>query len=48
MRQILDDTEVELFSKYIEHGRGRSVYDLVPCDSDVERQFMRIWKPGEM
>lgn len=42
MRQILDDTEVELFSKYIEHtGEERSVYDLVPCDSDVERQFVR-------
>ncbi|WP_301677239.1 DEAD/DEAH box helicase family protein [Methanoculleus methanifontis] len=42
MRQILDDTEVELFSKYIEPTREeRSVYDLVPCDSDVERQFVR-------
>jgi len=42
MRQILDDAEIELFSKYIEHtGEERSIYDLVPCDSDVERQFVR-------
>lgn len=42
MRQVLDDTEVELFSKYIEPtSEKRSVYDLVPCDSDVERQFVR-------
>jgi type III restriction enzyme len=42
MRQILNDAEIELFSKYIEPtGEERSVYDLVPCDSDVERQFVR-------
>lgn len=42
MRQILDDEEIELFSKYIESTHPeKSVYDLVPCDSDIERQFVK-------
>lgn len=41
MRQVLDEAEVELFSKYIISTRDdKSVYDLVPCDSEVERKFV--------
>ena len=41
MRQILDDDEVELFSKYIvSGGEGKAIYDLIPCDSEVERRFV--------
>lgn len=41
MQQVLDDEEVELFSKYIvTSGGNKSVYDLVPCDSEVERRFV--------
>jgi type III restriction enzyme len=44
MRQILDDEEIELFSKYIVADAStdeKSVYDLVPCDSEVEKQFVK-------
>ena len=44
MSQILDADEIELFSKYIFAADGspeRSLYDLVPCDSEVERQFVK-------
>ncbi len=42
MRQILDAEEVELFSRHIvSTGEDRCVYDLVPCDSEVERQFVK-------
>jgi type III restriction enzyme len=42
MRQVLDQAEVELFSKYIiSTGDSRSVYDLVPCDSEIERKFVQ-------
>lgn len=41
MRQVLGEEEVELFSKHIvSTGDGKSVYDLVPCDSEVERKFV--------
>lgn len=42
MQRVLDEAEVELFSKYIvSTGDGRSVYDLVPCDSEIERKFVQ-------
>jgi len=34
----------EIFSKYIyepDESRNRTLYDLIPCDSEVERQFVR-------
>jgi type III restriction enzyme len=41
MRQMLDDQEIELFSKHIfSTAEEKSVYDLVPCDSEVERKFV--------
>jgi len=41
MRQVLDEDEVELFSKHIvPTGTDKSIYDLVPCDSEVERKFV--------
>jgi len=41
MRQILDQSEVEIFSKYIVPADGdKCIYDLVPCDSEVERRFV--------
>lgn len=41
MRQVLDEKEVDLFSKYIvPTGDDKSVYDLLPCDSEVERKFV--------
>jgi type III restriction enzyme len=44
MSQILDEEEIELFSKYIVEADGdpqKGLYDLVPCDSEVERQFVK-------
>lgn len=42
MRQVLDEDEMELFSKYIVSTREhKSVYDMVPCDSEVERKFVQ-------
>lgn len=42
MTQILDTDEIELFSKHIvDAGEERCLYDLVPCDSEIERQFVK-------
>ena len=44
MRQILEDKEVDLFSKYVvpvDEERDQTIYDLIACDSEVERQFVR-------
>jgi len=45
MRQILDEKTIELFSKYVVPDNGkpleRSLYNAVPCDSEVERQFVK-------
>jgi type III restriction enzyme len=44
MSQILDEDEIELFSKYIVEADGdpeKALYDLIPCDSEVERQFVK-------
>jgi type III restriction enzyme len=44
MSQILDAEEIDLFSKYIVETDGKPekcLYDQVPCDSEVERQFVK-------
>ncbi|MGO9120933.1 MAG: DEAD/DEAH box helicase family protein [Desulfomonilaceae bacterium] len=42
MNQILDEKEVELFSKYIQKTKDRcALYDVIPCDSEVEREFVQ-------
>ena len=42
MQQVLDDEEVELFSKHIvSTADTKALYDLVPCDSEVERKFVK-------
>lgn len=44
MEQILDEKTVELFSKYVEradNAKDKTVYDLIPCDSDIEVQFVK-------
>jgi len=44
LTQILDDDEVELFSKYIaepNEDRDKSIYDFIPCDSEIEEQFVK-------
>lgn len=44
MSQILDDEEIELFAKHIyepDPAKDQAIYDLVPCDSDIERQFVK-------
>jgi type III restriction enzyme len=43
MEQILDATEVEMFAKYMvepDESKEQAIYDLVPCDSGIERQFV--------
>jgi type III restriction enzyme len=41
MRQVLDEEEVELFTdSIVTTGEDKSVYDLVPYDSEVERKFV--------
>jgi type III restriction enzyme len=43
MQQILDEKVVELFSKYVvcpDQSKGQTIYDAIPCDSEVERQFV--------
>lgn len=41
MRQMLDEEEIELFSKHIvPTGDEKALYDLIPCDSEVERKFV--------
>lgn len=44
MRQVLDDEAVALFSKHIvetDKSDPKAVYDRIPCDSEVERQFVK-------
>ena len=38
MSQLLDEDEIELFSKHIQSSQ-KAPYDFIPCDSEVERQF---------
>jgi type III restriction enzyme len=44
MQQILDEETIDIFSKYMVPNDGkpleRSLYDAVPCESEVERQFV--------
>lgn len=44
MSQILEEKEVDLFAKYIEQpdqSNDKTIYDLVPCDSKTEVQFVK-------
>lgn len=42
MRQVLDEKEIELFSKYIiSTSDEKCLYDLVSCDSEVEKKFVK-------
>jgi type III restriction enzyme len=44
MEQILDERTVELFSKFVEapdETKDKTIYDLIPCDSDIEVQFVK-------
>lgn len=42
MQRILDEQVIELFNKYVvKDEKEKSVYDLIPCDSEVERQFAK-------
>ncbi len=44
MSQILEQEEIELFSKHIvtaDESKDKTLYDLVPCDSTVESTFAR-------
>ena len=44
MQQILDDEVVEVFSRYVakpDVHEDKTVYDLIPCDSDVEKKFVK-------
>ena len=40
MSRILDEEEVELFSKYTQQST-KAPYDLIPCDSEVETRFVK-------
>jgi type III restriction enzyme len=41
MRQILSEEAIELFNKHVvKDTQEKSIYDLIPCDSDVERRFV--------
>ncbi len=41
MRQIMEENEIELFSKFIVRtDTEKSVYDMIPCDSEVEKKFV--------
>jgi len=41
MSQILDEEEIELFSKFIvDTKEEKSVYNRIPCDSEIESQFV--------
>ena len=43
MQQILDEKTVELFSKYViaaDPQTDKAVYDMIPCDSEVEKKFV--------
>jgi type III restriction enzyme len=44
MQLILDEKMAELFSKYTEvpdEAKDKTIYDRIPCDSEVERQFVK-------
>ncbi len=44
MEQLLDERAVELFSKFVEEPdttKDKTLYDLIPCDSDIEVQFVK-------
>ncbi len=44
MQQILDAEVVEVFSRYAakpDVDKDKTVYDLIPCDSDIEREFVK-------
>lgn len=42
MQQILDEEEIELFSKYIVPTSGdRALHNLIPWDSEVEKNFVQ-------
>lgn len=44
MSQILDDEQIELFAKHIvpaDQSKDKTVYDLIPCGSEVEKKFVR-------
>jgi type III restriction enzyme len=44
MEQILDAEEVEMFAKYLvtpDDAKGQTIYDVVPCDSSIEQQFVK-------
>ena len=41
MKRVLSEKQVALFSKYIvEAPNNKAVYDLIPCDSQVEKKFV--------
>ena len=41
MRQIMEENEIELFSKFIVRtDTEKSVYDMIPCDSEGEKKFV--------
>ena len=44
MEQILEAEEVEMFARYMvepDDTKGQTIYDLVPCDSGIEQQFVK-------
>lgn len=44
MQQILDAEEVEMFAKFMvepDESKEQTIYDLVPCDSGLEQQFVK-------
>lgn len=44
MKQILEEEEIELFSKYmvpVDESRDKTIYDVIPCDSAIEQQFVK-------
>ncbi len=40
MSQILDEEEIELFSKHTQTSQ-KAPYDVIPCDSEVESKFVK-------
>ncbi len=50
MQQILEEEEKELFSQHIvrlDPGESKTIYDAVPCDSEVEESFVRALEARE-
>ena len=44
MSQILDEDEIELFCRFIgepDESKDKTIYDLIPCDSDIEESFVK-------